>query len=54
LIINVSKTKGHAASSNEMFGTLISGTGLNNNTINSNTDTNKIDKITNDHHHQMI
>ena len=46
---------GHLASSNEMFGTLISGIGLNNNTINSNTNINKIDNITNDHHHhQMI
>jgi hypothetical protein len=59
LIIKVSKTNGHVASSNEMFGTLISGIGLNNNTINSNTNTNKIDNITNDHHnnnnnHQMI
>ena len=31
LMINVSKTNGHFASSNEMFGTLISGIGLNNN-----------------------
>jgi len=31
LNINVSKTNGHFASSNEMFGTLISKIGLNNN-----------------------
>jgi len=57
LIINVSKTNGHVANSNEMFGTLISGIGLNNNTTSSNTNTNKIDNITDDHHHnhhQMI
>jgi hypothetical protein len=34
LTINVEKTNGHFASSNEMFGTLISGIGLNKSTIN--------------------
>jgi hypothetical protein len=34
LTINVNKTNGHFASSNEMFGTLISGIGLNKSTMN--------------------
>jgi hypothetical protein len=40
LMINVSKTNGHFASANEMFGTLISGIGLNKSDINSTTITN--------------
>jgi hypothetical protein len=49
LTINVSKTNGHFASSNEMFGTLISGIGLNNTT-----NTSTKDNTTNDHYyHQM-
>jgi hypothetical protein len=35
LMINVNKTQGHFASSNEMFGTLISGIGLDNSDINT-------------------
>ena len=35
LMINVNKTQGHFASSNEMFGTLISGIGLDNSDINN-------------------
>jgi hypothetical protein len=38
-MINVNKTNGHFASSNEMFGTLISGIGLNG-TGSNNTSTN--------------
>ncbi len=40
LMINVNKTNGHFASSNEMFGTLISGVGLNNNNNSTNNPTN--------------
>ena len=50
----MSAKQGQFASSYEIFGTLISQIGLNNNTTNSNTNTNKIDNITDDHHHQMI
>ena len=42
LMIDVAKTKGHFASPNEMYGTLISGIGLDNSNTNktNNADTN--------------
>ena len=41
LTIDVGKTKGHFSSSNEMFGTLISGIGLNNTSSTDNSSFNK-------------
>lgn len=42
LMIDVNKTGGHFSGSNEMYGTLISGFGLENNVTNSNSNTNNL------------
>lgn len=50
LMIDVNKTGGHFSSSNEMFGTLISGIGLDGSNTNNTTNPNPKDNFTNSNH----
>jgi len=49
-MIDVNKTGGHFSSSNEMFGTLISGIGLDGSNTNNTTNPNPKDNFTNSNH----